>query len=139
MSEVHFVPIPTDVDALYKLRALWGPFIPRIADRSDETEQELFDAVISGRVQIGIVWDGEKAHALIGIVYRKLGRELIGEIHWAAGWGSKDWRDLLVEVERYLKEHVGCTIIKPLCRPGWKPFLKKHGYKQTHVIMEKML
>ena len=50
MSEMHFVAIPTDVDILYKLRRLWGPFIPAIADRGDQTEAELFDLVIGGRV-----------------------------------------------------------------------------------------
>ena len=83
MSEMHFVPIQTDVQTLYKLRRLWGPFIPAIADRSDETEAELFDLVISGKVQVGLVWDGKQAHALIGLLYRKAGRELVAEVRWA--------------------------------------------------------
>ena len=97
--------------------------------------------MISGRVQIAIIWDHDKkaARALIGIQTRKVGRELIGEVHWATGFGVKDWQHLLPQLERYLKEHVGCTIIKPICRPGWKPLLKAHGYKQTHVMMEKAL
>ena len=135
---MHFVPIPTTEQALRKSAPLWLPFLPRIADRVDETVDELIDLVISGRVQIGLVIDDDdKAHALIGIQYRKAGRELIGELHWATGFGVKEWQHLLSEVEKYLIEHVGCTIIKPICRPGWKPLLKKHGYKQTHVMMEK--
>ena len=140
MTEMHFVPIPTEVNALYKLRSIWGPFIPAIAKRSGETQEELFDMIISGRVQIGLVWDGEQARALIGILYRKVGRELVGEVHWVTGFGSKDWQHLLPELENYIKEKAGCTIIKPICRPGWKRLLKQvGGYKETHVMMEKRL
>ena len=120
---MRFVPIPTSEEALRRSAHIWLPFIPRIADRSDETVDE----------------KQNKARAVIGISYRKLGRELVAELHWAAGFGMKDWEHLLPQVEQYLKEHVHCTISKPICRPGWKPLLKKHGYKQTHVVMEKML
>jgi hypothetical protein len=136
---MHFVPIPTTQEALRKTRHLWLPLLPRIADRSDETIDELIDLVISGRMQIAIIWDGEKARALLGMQYRRAGRELIGEVHWATGFGVKNWQHLLPELERYMKEHQGCTIIKPICRPGWRPLLKAHGYKQTHVMMEKPL
>jgi hypothetical protein len=145
---MRFIPIPTPradepmrETAIYKTSQYWLPFIPRIADRSDETVDELIDLVVRGQIQIGIIWDEGKREprALVGILYSKLGRELVGELRWATGWGSRDWRQLLSEVEKYLKEHVGCTIIKPVCRPGWRPFLKQHGYKQTHVVMEKML
>jgi len=137
---MRFVPIPTTEDALRGTRKFWLPFIPRIADRSDETVDELLDLVVSGRVQIALVWDESKneARALIGLSYRKLGREIVGEVHWAAGFGVKDWQHLLPQVERYLKD-VNCTIMKPICRPGWKRFLKQHGFRQTHVVMEKML
>jgi len=141
VSELRFIPIPTTEEALRRVSHLWLPFIPRIADRSDETVDELIDAIISGRVQIGLVWDDDnrKAHALVGWLYRRAGRELIAEVHWITGWGSKEWRHLLAELEKYLKEHAGATVIKPLCRPGWRPFLKQQGYRQTHVVMEKML
>ena len=139
MNDMHFRPLPTDVEVLHDLRLLWGQFIPKIAKRSIETEDELFDAVISGRVHACLIWDGQRAHALIGIVYRKVGREFIAELHWAAGFGVKNWQQLLPEVERYLKEEVHCTIVKPICRAGWKPLLKRHGYQVTHLMMEKRL
>ena len=140
MGELMFRPIPRDDKVIHELRLLWGQFIPRIADRSDETEAELFDLVISKQIQAGLIIDGEgNAHALIGILYRQAGRELIAEVRWVTGFGSKQWRHLLVEIERYVKEQVHCTVIKAICRPGWKPFLKTQGYKQTHVCMERML
>src|SRR5262245_32622267 len=128
---MHFVPIPTTEKALRDSSQHWLPFLPRIADRSDETLDELIDLVISGRMQIGLIWDEESktARALIGLQTRKAGRELIGELHWTTGFGAKDWWHLLGEVEAYLRDHLKCTLIKPICRPGWKPLLKAHGYK----------
>jgi len=145
---MRFVPIPTprtgqavEDTELWKTRAHWMPFMPRIAARSDETLGELIDHVRSGRVQLGVVFDTETqtTHAVIGMVYRILGREHVGEVHWVTGWGAKDWQHLLPQLEKYLKEHKGCTKIKPICRPGWQPLLKVHGYKRTHVMMEKRL
>ena len=145
---MRFIPIPTPradqpilETAIYKTSHVWLPFIPRIADRSDETIDELIDLVVCAQIQIGVIWDEDKreARALIGLAYRRLGRELVAELRWATGFGAKDWRHLLSEVEQYVKEHVGCTISKPICRSGWKPLLRQHGYKQTHVVMEKML
>ena len=138
MSEMLFRPIPMNDKDIYELRLLWGQFIPRIAARSDESEAELFDLVITKRVEVGLIMDGTKARALIGIVRRKAGRELIGEVHWVTGFGAKDWQHLLADVERYLKDS-GCTISKPICRPGWKRLLKDHGYQMTHLMMEKAL
>jgi len=144
---MRFIPIPTPLKGqlieqteVWKTRNAWGAFIPRIADRSDETVEELLYLVFSGQVQIGVIFDDDdKPRALIGMIFRQLGRELVGELRWATGFGVKDWQHLLPEVERYMKEKVGCTISKPVCRAGWKPLLKAHGYKQTHVVMEKML
>jgi len=149
MSAMHFVPLPPfdhalemsapEKQPLRRLAPHWLPFLPRIADRTDETIEELLDAIRDNRIGLGIVWDGSRAHALVGYMLRPAGRELIGEVHWITGWGTKRWRELLPELEQFLKDYHHCTIIKPICRPGWKPFLKQHGYKQTHVMMEKLL
>jgi len=138
---MHFVAIPTTEQALRKYQAHWLPFLPKIAERSNETIDDLLDLVITFRMQIGVIWDDERreARALIGLQYRKAGPQLIGEVHWVTGFGAKEWQHCLEEIEQYLKDHVRCTIIKPICRPGWKPLLKSHGYRMTHLMMEKSL
>ena len=68
---------------------------------SVETEQEISAQIKSGNVHIGLVWDGTRAHALIGMLMRRAGRELIGEVHWVTGFGVKDWQHLLPELERF--------------------------------------
>src|SRR5215468_6139964 len=103
---MRFVPIPTPLKTepiehteVWKTRSGWLPFLPHIADRSDETVDELIDLVISGQVQIGVCFDDDdQPRALIGMIYRQLGRELIGELRWATGFGVKDnWEYLLSE------------------------------------------
>jgi hypothetical protein len=136
---VNFVPIPTTHEHLLRWRDHWLPFLPDVCKRTTEPVESLLDAVASGRVQIALVWDGEKAHALVGMQYRQLGDELVGEIVWLSGKDRAQWVGLLPDMERYLKEHVGCTIIRPICRPGWAPLLKRAGYKMTHLVMERRL
>jgi hypothetical protein len=136
---MHFVPIQTSQDELRKLAPLWLPFLPGIAKRSSETVEEMLDSIAAGRVQIGLAWDGERAHALVGMQYRKHNSGLICELIWMTGKNMETWRDLLPEVEQYLREHVHCTDIRPICRPGWSRFLKGRGYRTTHYVMEKKL
>ena len=145
---MHFVPIPTSKPeqdyketALYKTSQFWLPFLPRIAKRGNEPVDQMMDAIVSGRIGIALVWDDatNEPRALVGIQLRRSGVNLIGEIVWLVGWGSKDWQGLLGELEEYLRDHLRCTIIKPICRPGWSRLLKSRGYSTTHFVMEKTL
>jgi hypothetical protein len=137
---MQFLPLPPTYKDLTYLFPLWYPFLDDISKRSKEPVQDLLGAVKRGDVRIALVWgDDNKAHALIGMQYRKRGDDLIGEIVWLTGKGMKDWQHLLPELEKFLREHMHCTIIKPICRPGWSRLLKQHGYKTTHLMMEKSL
>ena len=139
MSEMHFVPIPTSHEALGKTAHLWMPFIRKLAERNREPLGSLIGVIKNGQVQIGLGWDGEKAHALVGWLYRPVGDSLVAEIHWLPGRGVKEWRHLLPDLERYLKEHEGVAHCRPIARPGWEKFLKERGYRLTHYVMEKAL
>ena len=136
---MHFVPIQTTHEELRRWKDHWLPFLPKISQRSKEPIDQLLDDIAAKRVQLGLAWDGERAHALLGIQYRKSGDVLIGELIWATGEGMKEWRDLIDEVEQYLREHIGCSEVRPICRPGWARMLRKRGYRITHYVMEKSL
>jgi len=139
MASNKFVPIPYSREHLTRSRDHWLPFLPAIARAGKQSLDEVLEEVISGRVQIGIIWNGEKALALIGLQTRRRGDQTVGEIVWASGPGMTEWRELLPAVEQYLKEHFKCDICKPICRPGWQKFLKTRGYRTTHVMMERAL
>jgi hypothetical protein len=146
---MQFVPIPTTPEYLEKTFPHWWPFLAKISRRSKEPVQELLGQIVRRDVQIALVWDGEKARALVGMRFLRRGGliledghkcpdVLIGEVIWLAGGGMREWRHLLPQMEQYFK-HMGCVEIRPVCRLGWSRFLKTQGYKATHVTMEKVL
>lgn len=101
----------------------------------------LFDQVVNRQMRLVLVWndDSNRATALIGVRMHMRGDDMIGEWLWMAGYGRKQWEHLLPELEELLRQ-AGCVECRPLCRPGWaRAVLKKHGYKITHVQMEKSL
>jgi len=119
----------------------WLPFLPMIARRSKETVRALYDQVVNKQIRLALVWDDDinRAVALVGVRTHMRGDDMIGEWLWMAGFGRKRWEHLLPELEDMLRK-AGCTECRPLCRPGWaRAVLQKHGYKITHIQMEKSL
>ena len=138
---MRLLPIPTTDEHLQQTLGHWYQFLPAIAKRSKEPLRDLIGKVIEKHVQPFLIWDEtqNRAVALLGVAYHKRGNDLIAELVWTTGSGREQWQHLLSELECYLKDHVGCAVIRPVCRPGWKPFLKQRGYRETHVQMEKVL
>jgi hypothetical protein len=138
---MRLIPVPLDDKTIKEYAPHWLPFLPLIARRSKETVRALYDQVIDKQMRIALIWDDEanKATALIGARIHMRGNDMIGELLWMAGYGRKQWEYLLPELEDMLHQ-AGCVECRPLCRPGWaRALLKKHGYKITHVQMEKSL
>jgi hypothetical protein len=133
---MHFVPL--QFEDLNKLFLLWSPFLEDISKRSKEPLEQLFAAIKRREVQIALVWDGNKAYALVGMRFVRRGGDVIGEIVWLTGKGMKQWQHLLPEMEQYLRDR-GCAEIRPICRPGWARLLKAKGYRITHYVMERTL
>src|SRR6266446_1501850 len=82
---MHFVPIPTTREALDKTAPHWLPFVERLAKHTKEPLQGMIETVLGGRTQIGLVWDGEKALALLGWQFKRVGHQLIAERRVAHG------------------------------------------------------
>ena len=138
---MKLVAIPVTDEALKASAPHWLPFLPMIARRSKETVRALYDQVVNKQMRLVLIWDddAQKATALIGVRVHMRGDDLIGELLWMAGYGRKQWEHLLPELEELLRA-AGCVECRPLCRPGWaRALLQKHGYKITHIQMEKSL
>lgn len=138
---MRLIPVPLTPEAIREYEPHWVPFLPMIARRSKETVQALFEQVINQQMRIALVWDDDtsRATALIGVRIHMRGNDMIGELLWMAGHGRRQWEHLLPELEDMLRK-AGCVCCRPLCRPGWaRAVLKKHGYKITHIQMEKSL
>jgi hypothetical protein len=138
---LKLIPVPADDKLLDGLFPYWSQFLPSIARRTKQTIEVLIAQVARHEVQPVIVWDEsrEQAVALLGVRYHHRGADLIAELVWLAGKGMAQWRHLIADLERYLKEHEGVAEVRPICRPGWAPFLKQHGYHITHYTLEKRL
>jgi hypothetical protein len=138
---MQFVPIPTDTKYINGMIRHWLPFLEHISSRSKEPVEALINMVARKEVQVGLAMDEKGiSHALLGIRYiRGPEQELIGQLIWLTGRGMKTWVHLAPEVERYLKEHVGCQKVQTINRYGWIPLLKSRGFKHTHTLMEKIL
>ena len=137
---MHLVPIPTTAEHVQGSAKHWVQFLPAIAKRSKEPVEELMLKVLNHEVQVILIWDDEakEALALLGVQYRLRDNARIGELVWLTGVAREAWQHLLSDLEKYL-QHVGCVECRPLCRPGWSKLLKQHGYRMTHVVMEKKL
>ena len=116
----------------------WLPFLPRIAKRSHESVLDLLGQIRRCEVRLVLVMDGEIAQALFGIRVHQMDGKNCGDIIWVAGFGREQWQTLLPELEQMLRD-AGCVLCRPICRPGWSRYLKKHGYRMKHIIMEKPL
>ena len=116
----------------------WLPFLPRIAKRSHESVLDLIGQIRRCEVRLVLVMDGEIAQALIGVRIHQQNGKSIGDLIWAAGFSREQWQTLLPELEQMLRD-AGCVMCRPIARPGWSRYLKKHGYRLKHIIMEKPL
>ena len=138
---MRLIPVPLNDKAITDSAQHWLPFLPLIARRSKETVWALYDQVVNKQMRLVLVWDDDinRVVALVGVRMHMRGSDMIGEWLWMAGHGRQQWEHLLPELEELLRK-AGCVECRPLCRPGWaRAVLKKHGYKITHIQMEKVL
>ena len=137
---MKLVPVPTDDHYIQVTAPHWFPFLEGISRRSKEPVQSLFNYIVNRQVQVLLAWDeqAQKAVAIAGVRFWLRGPDLIGDLVWCTGRNRKEWQHLLAEIEHYLKD-VGCAECRPTARLGWSKLLKQHGYKATHVVMEKVL
>ena len=137
---MKLIAIPIDDESLKEWMPHWLPFLPMIAKRSKEPLLTLINRIMSKEMRIILIWDEtvDLPTALIGIRLHYRDKDLIGELLWMTGSGRQSWQHLLPDVEQMLRD-AGCVECRPLCRPGWLRLLKQHGYRLTHMQMEKVL
>jgi hypothetical protein len=143
---VHLVPIPTTPAYLNATFELWSPFLPQIAARSPWSVEELLAKIARHEVQPVLILGDKQPLALLGIsICDGDNGTLDAELVWLTGKRRHEWQHLIIEVERYLREHMHCVKCRPICRPGWRKFLEANGYTlirtdaDGHIAMEKVL
>lgn len=119
----------------------WRPYILKISERDKCDPSEKERMLYAGEAQAFLVWDdvARKPQAFLGVRYVKRGADPIAELIWLMGENRAAWAHLFGELETYLRDQQGCVGIKAIARPGWSKHLKFHGYRLTHLTMEKPL
>ena len=136
-SSVVHVPVPRE--SVAETAAVWLPFVQRIAARTRCGVAQHCAEIESGQVQLHLAWapDELRALALAATNMEVRGSDKIAVLVWCTGSMRELWLPLLDDIERYVRQHLGCAGIKAYARPGWSKILKQRGYRLTHVVMEK--
>jgi len=132
MDTINIVGLPPDriFEVYLGVREYFESFAER--SRGETTAAQLAFDVAQGKQQCWIInIDGIRGCALT----RFDGK--VVEITHCSGSAREEWQDALVsEIEAWAK-HVKAFRVRTINRPGWTPFLKTRGYRETHRIMER--
>jgi len=70
------------------------------------------------------------------IIKRKHGK--VCHVYIVTGRQMSKWQHLISRVEEFAKDE-GCKMMELIARPGWQKVYNNHGYKRTHVVLEKQI
>lgn len=123
-------------------RLIWphvSHFIQMAIDESSErfTTDDILKLIEEKKAQLFIFRGFELVAAWVTTIEDSGSSKWI-RVMWAGGHGLDDWLHYLTSVEQWGKS-LGCTHSVIVGREGWKKKLKDKGYKQTSVILEKVI
>ena len=106
------------------------------AERSSgtATAEDLAGQVLAMTSQCWIAWDGDIVAVALTEVQESR-KKTVCMTH-CAGRGRERWQRPLVDEIKNWAKHIGATRFATVNRPGWTPFLKQMGLKETHRLME---
>lgn len=99
---------------------------------------DVLQNALCGRMQLWLVQDDDATYALAITEIVSYPRITVCKLLACTGEDAPRWVDLLDEIEAWAKGQ-GCSVMEPICRPGWERQLKPMGYRKTHVVLEKRL
>ncbi len=105
----------------------------------DDTVESALLMLSRGEAQLWIAHNGSgiKAAALTRMAVVANGKRVL----FCVACGGEDietWEDCLGDIEKYARRQ-GCDTVRISGRAGWKIYIKKRGYREPFVILEKAL
>jgi len=106
--------------------------------------QFVYDCVKDNKMQLWVIWDKDKSTTLekyYGVVVTEIvKRKLIQScnIFIVTGRQRQKWQHLISVLEDFALDN-NCTNMELIARKGWKKIMEKFNYKQTHVVLEKLI
>ena len=70
------------------------------------------------------------------IIKRKHGK--VCHVYIVTGRQMSKWQHLISEIEKFAEDK-DCKRMELIARPGWQKVYNNHGYKRTHVVLEKQI
>jgi hypothetical protein len=142
---IRLLPVPTTKPYIETWLPELEKFKPLILEGRESAElwEEILQDVRDGKIQLFFLADYRDDSsqpvmiAVLGLSYLREGGQLVAEGCWVVGEGVNAWFYLYPEFEEYLIKHVGVKKFGTKCRPGWARLMRGHGYKQTHVYIER--
>ena len=125
----------TDEDFPYIYASIKWAF-DSFAKRSNgtATAEDLAGQVMARTSQCWMVWDDEPIAVALTEVQESR-KKTVCMTH-CAGRDREDWQEDLVNEIKAWAKHIGAERFATVNRPGWTPFLRQMGLRETHRLME---
>ena len=104
----------------------------------------VFETAKEDKFQVWVIWDKKEKQTsdkyfgvvVTEIIKRKHGK--VCHVYIVTGRQMSKWQHLISRVEEFAKDE-GCKMMELIARPGWQKVYNNHGYKKTHVVLEKQI
>jgi len=104
----------------------------------------VFETAKEDKFQVWVIWDKKEKQTsdkyfgvvVTEIIKRKYGK--VCHVYIVTGRQMSKWQHLISRVEEFAKDE-GCKMMELIARPGWQKVYNNHGYKKTHVVLEKQI
>jgi hypothetical protein len=112
-------------------------YFESFAARSKATTVEgLWQDVVTSKRQMWLAFEGDDIKACALSKFEKGEAGSTVEMTHCSGEEREKWAEQLVNMVRDWAKAEGATSFRTYSRPGWTPFLKKMGMRETHRVME---
>ena len=102
----------------------------------------VYETAKQGKFQVWVIWDKDEkitTNKYYGVVVTEIIKRKHGKVchvYIVTGRQMSKWQHLISEIEKFAKEE-NCKMMELIARPGWQRVYNNHGYKKTHVVLEK--
>ena len=117
------------------------PHIAKMADGSGGRfeARDIERAVTSGRMHLWVIMDGLDLACVVVTELHDYPRSRAMRYIGVSGRRPLRWMHLQANIEAAAKLHFGCDRMEALHQPGHERLLRTPGWRQWHILSEKML
>lgn len=106
---------------------------------ADNTIEDIHADLKCGRALLWVIWSGSALAAAVTTALINIPNK--GKMCLLTSCAGKDihsWDHLIADIERYAIGE-GCDLVRFFGRRGWARVMRRHGYDQPWIVMERAL